>query len=84
MKFFDYPQSFTLIIFIYTWKWQINIIKNTKKDPKKKHVTDVKIYLKKKKGERWINALERYWNIDEEENEKQCKSIEENINYYKE
>ena len=34
---------------IYVKKWQINIIKNIKKDSEKKHVKDIKNFLEKKK-----------------------------------
>ena len=37
------------IVFATYKKWQINYIKNTKKNCKKKHMKDIKIFLKKKK-----------------------------------
>ena len=37
------------IVFATYKKWQINYIKNTKKNSKKKYMKDIKIFLKKKK-----------------------------------
>ena len=34
-----------MYIFFFILKWQINIIKNIKKDSKKKHVKDIKIFI---------------------------------------
>ena len=52
----------------YIKKWEINIIKNTKKDSKKKHLKDIKIFLKEKKikGEKLVR--DRYKNLIEEKN----------------
>ena len=38
------------IVFSKYKKWQINIIKNTKKNSEKKNVKDIKIFLHKKKA----------------------------------
>ena len=54
MKIFIY-------IYIYIYKRQTNIIKNTKRDSKKKHVKDIKIFLHKK-IKKWRNK-----NLSEEE-----------------
>ena len=48
----------------------MNIIKSTKKDSEKKHVIDIKIFLKKKKRKGEKKARERYQNFTEKEKEK--------------
>ena len=50
----------------------MTIIKNTKKSSKKKHVKDIKIFLKKKKKTGEKKARDRYQNIFEEEKEKKA------------
>ena len=48
----------------------ITIVKNTKEGFEKKHVKDIKIFLKKKKAKGEKKAWDRYQNLFEEENEK--------------
>ena len=47
----------------------MTIVINTKKDSKKKHVKDIKIFLKKKKQKK---NRERYRKLAEEKKEKKC------------
>ena len=58
-------------------KWKRNIIKNTKKDFEKKHVKNIKIFLKKKKTKRWKKALDRHQIFNYEEKEKRCQYYQE-------
>ena len=65
----------------------MNIIKNTKKDSKKKHVKEIKIFLEEEKDKKQKEARERYQSLSEEEKEKKVlerkKSLPDYIkNYY--
>ena len=61
-----------IIFFLYT-KMVNKIIKNTQKDFRKKHMKDIKIFLKEKKNKRQKKARERYQNFTEEGKEKRCQ-----------